>query len=89
MLKFSEMWPAGVPFSQLLYPCDIAPIVLAVPSFLAQQDVLGPSYYFFSPSLESTISLRSSCLFSEDWLFQNQELDVSCTQSLLLECHYF
>lgn len=49
MLKFSEMWPAGVPFSQLLYPCDIAPIVLAVPSFLAQQDVLGPSYYFLFP----------------------------------------
>ena len=66
MLKFPEVWSAGVPSRQLLYPFDLPPIILLSSSFFSGTTRCSKLifYLLFSRLEISHVFKELFCLFS-------------------------
>ena len=74
MLTFPEVWSAGVPSRQLLYPFDLPPIILLSSSFFSGTTRCSKLifYLLFSRLKISHVFKELFCLFvfSENWYFK-------------------
>ena len=90
MLKFPEVWSAGVPSRQLLYPFDLPPIILLSSSFFSGATRCSKLiFYLLFSRLEISHVFKELLFVCFQWelVFQNQDLNAGCLHSLLPVCH--